>query len=76
MRQLGRVKISVEMLEELLRLPIDHSILEIKQDYEDRLRNEFTLVCEGPDLPKVREGEQIPELSVIYETIQTHFKTD
>lgn len=73
-RNMGIAKISIVLLEDLLKFPEDHHIIDINYDMYDKLNNEITCLIEGPTLPIKLEGQRTEEVKIVCERIKTTFE--
>ena len=59
MKRFGILNVTHELLENLLALPQNHTVVNIFQD-TDTLEGVFNVVVRGPYMPMVSEGGAIP----------------
>ena len=62
--RIAKVKISNQALLALLKLPKDVEILQIDQDTQDFVDQQFTVIVKHPSLKEVPNGCAIPQISV------------
>jgi len=73
-RKMAATRISLQILEDLLKFPIGHHITDINRDAHDRFNNTVSLLIEGPTLPVMQEGQTPEEVRIICERIETRFQ--
>lgn len=68
---IGRVKITLELLEEFIGLPVGHQITRVISNFTNEIvQREFEVFIQGPDCPEVKEGELVPEIYIEMEKIE------
>ena len=58
----GYITCSLRLLEDLLKLPEDHHIVNVWYDFDDWHQKNFRIVIAGPKMPKRGEGEPIKQI--------------
>lgn len=60
------LKVNLDLLGEILLLPKDVTVLDIKRGENELSRNLVTLLLESHQFPPVRDGERCPEYMAEY----------
>lgn len=71
MSKLGRVRVTYELLEEVLGLPEGSSIRRVTHD--EIYNRSFELVVHSPDLADVPDGMEIPEVAYSVTRLEGYF---
>ena len=58
--RIGRLILSVELLEQLLHMKEGNHIGRVTQDVKQSFQGTFELSIVGDDCPKIHKGEEIP----------------
>ena len=64
MSQIAKVKINLEYLRRLLKLPDTVRFIKVRQDWNMEQMCIFEVLVESPDLQEVPEYSQIPEATI------------
>ena len=57
--RIGKVILTFELLEKLLRLDGNHHIIDVWEEGEDRVNRRFSVLIAGDDMPKHLEGAPV-----------------
>lgn len=63
--QIGKVSVSLRLLEEALKFPPNHHIVDVGFDWEDRWGKKIQFIVQGDQMPTITEGEKIPDMQVL-----------
>jgi len=75
--RIGRLKVTYELLRQVLELPAGTKILRVSDPDGQISRDTFEIrVADDPDLPEVGDGEEIPEVQFIATRTVGHFSHD
>lgn len=67
-RHAARIKVSGQLLIDVLGMPEETLIFNIRRD--DFLPDVFELIVEHPELPEIAEGGHVPEIEPIVRTLE------
>ena len=70
--QVGMLRISFSVIEEMLNLSEDHKIVDIFVTEKDRQNNHILLKISGPSMPILREGEIITYITSVPDAKNKH----
>ncbi len=65
-KRMGYVKVSLELLGELLKLPENHRVVQVWYDFDDFWQRTFRVVIEGSSMPDKPEGAVMEQVDLIY----------
>ena len=73
--RIGRLKVSYELLRQVLELPAGTKILRVSDIDGPLSLDAFEIrVANDPNLPEVGDGEEIPEVQFIATRTEGHFR--